>query len=276
MPQVTCPNCGRTITLENRRKIDFDLIVSAVRREPKKFTDLLRVTKLSRKTLSLRLRDMCENGVLIKRDGKYDLNKAQESSGSSGRRGGGFLRLLNYRRIKVGAALFSLILLSSASGYGIATFLGNSQPTRIENGPAALGNLTFALDIRNVSDLYGWQAVITYNATELKVLEVTPGGFIDSQFSAKNTADVKTSMFLNGTISDEGTLLLGGCLLGQVPGVSGTGRLAIIAFAYQVETFTEPRLVPATKYYNTILLDSHVSYIPFDNSTLTLNLIEKH
>jgi len=276
MPQVVCPNCGKTITLENRKKVDFDLIVNAVKREPKKFTDLLRVTKLSRKTLSLRLKEMCENGVLVKWDGKYDLNNVPTSSYNSGNHGHRLLRLLNYRRTKVGVALISLVLLSSASGYSLATFFSNSQPTKVENGPTALGNLTFALDINNVSDLYGWQAVITYNATELEVLEATPGGFIDSQFSAKDMADVNSSTFLNSTMSDEGTLLLGGCLMGQVPGVIGTGRLAVISFAYHMETYTDPRLVPATKYFDTLLLDSHLSYIPLNNSTLALTVIEKH
>jgi hypothetical protein len=46
MPQVRCPNCGFTTNLENRKKMDFELIKSAAKRSPRTFTDLLYVTKL--------------------------------------------------------------------------------------------------------------------------------------------------------------------------------------------------------------------------------------
>lgn len=74
MARVMCPTCGTTINLENRRKIDFSLILNALRKRPKTFTNLLHLTKLPRKTLSLRLKALCNSEVISKRDGHYRLN----------------------------------------------------------------------------------------------------------------------------------------------------------------------------------------------------------
>ncbi|MEM4703704.1 MAG: PKD domain-containing protein [Candidatus Bathyarchaeia archaeon] len=73
MPKVTCPNCGTTIDLENRRKIDYGKICQALEKGPKSFTDLLKITGLPRKTLSLRLNYLCESKIVTK-NGDYSLN----------------------------------------------------------------------------------------------------------------------------------------------------------------------------------------------------------
>ena len=78
MPQITCPNCGTTINLENRRALDFKLIRSATDKTPRTFTELLHITKLSRKTLNLRLKELCAEGILLKNDGMYSSNGASE------------------------------------------------------------------------------------------------------------------------------------------------------------------------------------------------------
>lgn len=71
-PQITCPHCGSTINLENRKEVDFEKITYALNGSTKTFTELLEVTNLPRKTLSLRLKDLCASGTIIK-DGGYRL-----------------------------------------------------------------------------------------------------------------------------------------------------------------------------------------------------------
>lgn len=79
MPQIRCPKCGTTINLENRKGVDFSMILNALQRSPKTFTDLLHLTGLSRKTLSLRLKCLCDSGTIVK-DGGYRINGALPST----------------------------------------------------------------------------------------------------------------------------------------------------------------------------------------------------
>ncbi len=74
-PQITCPRCGSTINLENRKEVDFKKIMYALNKSPKTFTELLAITNLPRKTLSLRLKDLCSSGSIVK-DGGYHLNSS--------------------------------------------------------------------------------------------------------------------------------------------------------------------------------------------------------
>jgi len=276
VPQIMCPHCGRTITLENRRRLDFDMIVTAVKNEPKNFTQLLGITKLSRKTLSLRLKEMCENEVIVKKDGKYNLNGASHFLDSTKRSGERLSRMFHDRRLRMGVMLISLILLSSTSGYTLAKLLEPPQTTQANSNSMVLGNFTLTLNVNDINDLYAWQAVIAYNVTQLGVMETRPGGFIETQFTSRKIEDAPKALFLNTTASEEGTLLLGGCLIGQIPGVSGNGTLATVTFAYYAQHYDEPRLVSTAPYFNTFLLNSNLTDMDIGNSTLTLSLTESY
>ncbi|HML01889.1 MAG TPA: PKD domain-containing protein [Candidatus Bathyarchaeia archaeon] len=72
-PQITCPYCGNTIGLENRKEVDFQKIIDALGKSPRTFTELLAMTNLPRKTLSLRLKELSASGSITK-DGGYHLN----------------------------------------------------------------------------------------------------------------------------------------------------------------------------------------------------------
>ncbi|HVP40880.1 MAG TPA: PKD domain-containing protein [Candidatus Krumholzibacteriaceae bacterium] len=72
-PQITCPHCGSTINLENRKEVDFEKILHALGKSPRTFTELLTMTNLPRKTLSLRLKELRASGSIMK-DGGYHLN----------------------------------------------------------------------------------------------------------------------------------------------------------------------------------------------------------
>ena len=214
MPQVTCPNCGMTINLENRREIDFGLIKNATGKHPRTFTELLHITKLSRASVLM---------------------------------------------------LIAFLLFSSASGYVLAMLLTPPQYIQTYPEPVIIGSFTMALDVNNVTDLYGWQVAIAYNSSQLKVLEITSGGFVGDDFPS----------FVNSTDSIEDLLLIAGCLHGEVPGKNGSGKLATIVFGYFTENYDdEPKIVPR-KVFETLLSDSKLRNIPIGNSTLTLTIIGK-
>jgi PKD repeat protein len=85
VPQITCPYCGNTIGLENRKEVDFERIMCAIGKSPRTFTELLTLTNLPRKTLSLRLKELCASGSILK-DGGYHLNPSIASANGTFRK----------------------------------------------------------------------------------------------------------------------------------------------------------------------------------------------
>jgi hypothetical protein len=104
MPKITCPNCGTTIDLETRRKTDFSLILNALKGNPKRFTDLLHATRLPRKTLSIRLKDLRSTELISKHEGFYHLNNASEVESST-------VRMYPFRRGRDWRQLMELLCL---------------------------------------------------------------------------------------------------------------------------------------------------------------------
>jgi hypothetical protein len=156
MPQITCPNCGCTINLENRKEIDVDLIKDAARNEPRTFTELMHITSLPRKTLSLRLRELCKTGGLIKVEGMYQLNGASEPRKSFYMNfKGGFSRKLD-KRLRIGLMLVSLAICFSASGYVLALLIQPTSQTPPAPEPVIIGSFAMDLNVSNVQDLYAW------------------------------------------------------------------------------------------------------------------------
>lgn len=264
MPQIMCPNCGMTINLENRKRIDFNLIVGAAKKQSRTFTELLHITKLSRKTLSSRLKELCKNGTLIKKERGYKINAVSEFENNGRNLAKGFSRALHDKRIRTGLMLIAFLLCSSGSGYVLATFL---TPKEIYQKPVILGNFTMALEVSNVKDLYAWQAVVTFNSSELEVTEITSREFLELDYP----------FFLNATDVGEGILLLGGTLYGSAPGKNGSGKLAAIVFGYFVDPYEHPRIVREIGSFETQLFDSEGSLIFDSGSTLKhLQLLETH
>lgn len=252
-----------TINLENRKEVDFNLIKGAAKKRPRTFTELLRITRLSRKTLSLRLKELCESSVLVKREGKYKLNGAFEFKDNGRDLMKGFSRALHNRRMKVCLMLIAFLLGSSASGYVLATFLMQPQTPQKQ----AIGNFMMSLNISDVEDLYAWQVVITFNSSEFEVVKTTPGGFVGIEYP----------LFVNATDISKGVLLLGGTLYGSTPGKNGSGKLATIVFGYFVDQYEYPRIVPKIASFETQLWDSEGSVIFDSDSTLKhLQLLETH
>ena len=67
----------------------------------------------------------------------------------------------------------TFMLLTSASGYALATLFSPPQPQE----PVINGTFAMELEIANVNDLYSWQVGILFNAGQLKVLDIASGGF---------------------------------------------------------------------------------------------------
>ncbi|MGB9778482.1 MAG: cohesin domain-containing protein [Candidatus Bathyarchaeales archaeon] len=261
MPQVRCPNCGYTINLENRKETDFRLIKSAAKQHPRTFTDLLHVTKLSRKTLNLRLRELCANGVLTKEGRFYKLNGFAGDSRNSDF--AEFSKVFQNKKLRTGLMLIALLLFSWGSGYVLALFtsLPNVQTNK---GPEIIGNFAMVLKVNDITDLYAWQVAIAYNSSQMKVLEVTPGDFVGGDFP----------FFVNSTDSAENLLLIGSSMKGDENGKNGSGTLATITFGYYTEDHDMPQIV-FNDVFGTMLLNSRGETIPIEGSTLMLAMLEK-
>jgi hypothetical protein len=255
MPEVMCPNCGLTINLENRREVDYGLIMDATKKSAT-FTELLHATKLSRKTLSIRLKELCTKGAIVKSDGTYKLNGSMQDETLGARSfrlehyGSGFSRAIRDRRVRTLVWMLMIVTSFSISGYVLAMQFA-SAPQQVSKGPAIVGYSTMAIKVSNVNDLYGWQVAISFNATELKVLQVTPGDFVG----------VGYPLFWNST-DREGLLMVGGCLEGAVPGKSGKGTLATFVFEYFISNYKAPSIVSKQNGFDTFLLDSQMANIP--------------
>jgi len=252
-----------TISLENRKEIDTDLIKMATKKEPRTFTELLHITKLSRKTLSLRLKTLCEEGAIIKKEGLYKLNGVSEFNGHDRSFAKDFSRIRHNRRIRTGLMLITFLLFSSASGYVLGAFL---IPGATHQEPVILGNFSMSLDVgSNVKDLYAWQVVIAFDPNEVRILEIASSGFLGKDFP----------FFFNATSAEEGSVLFGGTLVGNVTGRDGLGELATITFGYFVNQYKAPGIVSEEEGFETLLLNSEGSNIFVENSdTLTLNVIQ--
>lgn len=202
-----------------------------------------------RKTLSLRLKDLCTDGVYtLNGSTKFETPKTPLKHVS---------KIPEDRKLKIGLILAMLLLFSSISGYVFAMFISPPPATT----PKALGNLTMALNVKNVEDLYSWQAIVSFNPDQMSVLNVMPGEFFKVEYP----------FFLNVTDVAQGVLLVGGTLLGEVNGKSGSGTLATILFEYFVEEYEMPHLVLSEKGFATCLYNSKCLIIPL-NSAITLSL----
>jgi hypothetical protein len=264
MPQITCPNCGTTISLENRREVDFKLIRDATDRHPRTFTELLHVTRLSRKTLNLRLKELCSEGILLKEEGMYKSNGASEFGNNGGHIVKGFSKMFEDKRVRTGLMLVALLASFSVSGYVLAMMVAPTtyvQP-HVELGP--LGTLTVAVSVNNVSDLYAWQAAIAFNSTQMRVTETTPGDFMSVEFP----------YFDSSTDTSDGLLLLFGTLKGNATGITGSGTLATIVFEYYFGGYTPPSIVSQKAGFDTWLAqageDFSLVMIPGGQSLLAL------
>jgi len=258
MPRIRCPNCGATINLEERRELDYKIILSSMQTGSRTFTDLLKSTGLPRKTLSLRLTTLCNSGLIVK-DGGYRLN-AVTNLGKWGKK----MVLVDGRPLLLKPSIFTrrnvlLILMLLVIGIPIATnvlAMINPPPPPPPPQPSYIGTLKVDINVYNSTDLFAWQAMIKFNSSELVYIEAVEGNFL------KARAPYGT-LFLNASDIAPGKLLVFGTQYGRynvdVPGVSGTGTLATITFGYKSETYELPKIVYESGF-ETFLFDSNLKY----------------
>jgi hypothetical protein len=100
-----------------------------------------------------------------------------------------------------------------------------TDPQAVETTEVGV-NYTVNINVSNVVDLYAWQAGITYNPG---VLNFT--GFYEGDFLKRTN---QTTLFLhhirNANYSGGIVYFRGGCLLGQLSGINGSGQLAYVTF----------------------------------------------
>jgi len=260
VPQVTCPNCGTTINLENRKEIDLDMIRNAARRQPKTFTELLHITKLSRKTLSLRLKELCESGMLIKNEGVYKLNGVSEFGNTRRVMSNGFSKVLSDRRMRTGLMLVAFLLCSSATGYVLATFIMPPRDAEKTSPLVVIGHFTLSLEVENVKNLAGWQAWIGFDAGKMEVVGVTRGSFFDG------------TTYYNASNPYGNELTTGGAVSEPVEGISGSGSLAMVTFGYYDAKYELPMLLAGARGQETVLRDPQLQ--PVESGALTLEPVE--
>jgi len=246
MPQVRCPNCGQTINLENRRGIDVDMIKRAVQREEKSFTDLLHVTQLPRKTLSLRLKELRGNGTIVKTDGMYRLN----GDHSPIYKGSSFAQRLSApfsdkRRLAVFLMVFLIGVPVSAQVFAALFASHAPEVLPIIQEQTILGSFAAAIEVQNVNELYTWQCVITFNSSKLKVLDIESGEFLDANYPLFASA-----------FPDSNTLAFGATLKGDEPGKTGSGTLATVVFGYFEGDYEMPEIVSSWQYIETYWIDA--------------------
>jgi DNA-binding HxlR family transcriptional regulator len=249
-----CPNCGKTINLLNRKKTDFHLIAGATRRKPRTFTELLHITRLPRKTLSLRLKELCGNGNLVKKEGMYMLNGSSPFASEGGRSVERISRLVHDRRMRTGLMLAALLVSFSVSGYVFATLFNSPSPSP-SSLPSYIGTFTVDLKVDGATDVFAWQVNINFNASELVFVKATEGDFLNP-----NTPYSTIFLCVDDTEPGGGELLLYGSRKGiGVHGASGDGTLATVTFGYKTGADTQPRIV---KYdnagFDTWLLNSNL------------------
>ena len=254
MPQIRCPNCGLTISMKNRKEIDLDLITHAVQSGPKTFTYLLHATKLPRKTLCLRLRELCEGGMILKREGVYMLDETRVMESRSTAHFKRFSAMPYDKRVRAGILLALLIVSTPVAAQVLASLFITSLPAAPE--PVIIGSFNMVLKIHDVSNLYGWQVCIAYNKAQIKVLAIEAGDFPETILKG----------VWNMTSSEGGFVFIGDSLIGSTSAWSGSCRLAIITFGYYVETYTKPDIVPTIGGLNTALCDSAENSLAWENA----------
>lgn len=283
MPQVRCPRCGTTITLENRKETDFSLILNALHNGARSFSELLRTTGLPRKTLNNRLKELHTLDAIAKNKG-YFLNEANPHKEWEKKLMYGNSRILTNN--KKALILLLLLCIGTPATFAFARFFQSplAKP-ELRTNAEPLGYLTTIIKTNNVSDVYGWQIGLRFNSTNLRIMSITPGSFLTEEKTIitynvdhpeNETTYVETGTFFSWGLTgpEKNVLLVGQSLLGRHDmGVSGSGDLAHIRFSY-LYTYEQPELVfNESPQYDTMLLRMDTTEIPLQQNTVTMHCL---
>jgi len=265
-----------TINLENRKKIDIDQIIGGLKKGPKTFTQLLRTTHLPRKTLCIRLKELSDSGIIVK-DREYHLTDSPQTREFQARHSIKRVHNLKSKVVRFvkenpngNRDAFLILALFALMMIGIThPLMVRANRVHNINAGCQIADRIFEvrIGITNAVDLYSWQGKITYDPTILEVVDIAAGEFLSSDAIVINATDevcsITTSysassilIFATDSNSEEGVLLVGGSLLGQVQGIDGAGTLATITFSVTNE---EMETISVNLRGGIILLNSDVS-----------------
>lgn len=116
--------------------------------------------------------------------------------------------------------LFSILLTSTCPVQSTSTTAISVSPSTVTVNAGK--NFSINVTISNVSDLYAWQFALSWNTSLLNLVNATEGPFLKS--GGSNT-------YFNYNLNATAGNLIADCtLLGNVPGVSGSGVLATTTF----------------------------------------------
>ena len=124
-----------------------------------------------------------------------------------------------------------------ALGFPATTIFVNPPTSTVTVGK----NFTIDVKVSDVNDLYGWGFKLRWNLSLLDVVNVTQGNFL------KQGGETFFWPVMNNT---EGYILVDCTLLGNVPGVNGSGTLATVKF------YAENQGESILDLYNTTLINS--------------------
>lgn len=207
------------------------MISKTLRQGPKTFTQLLMVTRLPRKTLSIRLKELVDSGTVVK-DGGYRLTSSSHSLSKG-------LNLMTSRFLnenlagKSNAITLTTLLILLIVPFLVTPFALSQQNTFVVK-----------VKVTNAIDLYAWQVRVNFDPKSSSAVNVVPGDFfgfdalvVDATFSSVPPSNDELQsfhgnyLFVFNTRISYGGILLGGTRIGKVAGLSGDGVLATITFA---------------------------------------------
>lgn len=247
MPQIICPNCGVSISLEARKEMDYNLVLKSLKNGPKTFTQLLRETHLPRKTLSLRLKELAKDGTIIKGD-NYRLSGTKGESALKSFRQNLELKSRISRFIKENpngnrdafllGAFLAFVILSPLMFYHplIAYAHRNHNFVAVPSGGK---EFNLKIIVQGADDLYAWQGKIKFNPDVYTLTGVMAGDFLSENTLIINSTEGYTmseakqpgAVLVFTYDVKAGSLLIGGSLLGDTEGRSGEGILTSITFS---------------------------------------------
>jgi len=218
--------------------------------------------KASAENLVPATEELCEGGMILKREGVYMLNGMKITENRSTAYFKKSLSIQYDKKIRAGILLALLIVSTPIAAQVLASLFMASPPVEPKPEPVVIGNFKMILEIHDVSNLYAWQVNIAYDKAQVKVTAIDAGDFPDTTVPG----------IYNYTNSEKGYVLVGDSLIGSSPGWSGSCRLAAITFGYYVEPYAIPEIVPTIPgKSSTALVSAALNSIPIMwGSTLTL------
>jgi Cohesin domain/PEP-CTERM motif len=155
----------------------------------------------------------------------------------------------------LGALVFGMLAAQATTGVAATLSLSATPSPVVQGSPLAVNVV-----VGDIADLYAYQFSLSFNPSLLQATGVTEGAFL---------ATGGTTFFSSGSIDNTlGSISFSfNSLIGNLPGVSGTGVLATINFS-TLATGTS-----ALNFADTLLLDSNLGDLTVDiqNGSITIS-----